>query len=211
MRISRLALPLALFVCGCAVPTPPESSAAPIVAFGDSYTEGHGASPSEAYPALLARDLNETALARSTSSRFAVLNRGVTGETALEALPRMKRDVLDAHPRLVIVEFGVNEAFRGYPVAVALDGLDRICQNASAAGIPIVLVGVHFANYSKNFDDALASLSEKYRTGLVLDVLDGVLGNASLTSDEYHPNAKGYALMEQRILPVVREMIARSS
>lgn len=195
----RRLLLVAMIASACesaSVPEPAPPSAAgdarPIVAFGDSYTEGTGVSREEAYPALLARALGAP-----------VVNAGRLGQTALEALPRLEGDVLARKPRLVIVEFGVNEAFRGYPVTSAIDGLERITARLGSESIPIVLVGVHYAAFQENFDAALRRLAEKYDCGLVLDVLKGVLDHPDLKSDVYHPNARGYAMMEERIRPVV--------
>ena len=170
----------------------------PIVGFGDSYTEGRGARPAESYPALMTKALG-----------IPVLNEGITGQTAAEALPRLERDTLAHKPRLVIVEFGVNEAFRGYPVQRCIDALDAILTRLGEAGVPVVLVGVHFAGYQDDFDAELTRLAQRHGTGLVLDVLRGVLDDPRHTDDGgYHPNAKGYAIMEARIRPEVERMLA---
>lgn len=163
-----------------------------IVAFGDSYTEGTGASRDTAYPAVLSRAL-----------AVPVLNAGVNGETAYEALPRLQRDVLRHEPAIVIIEFGVNEAFRGYPVQRALDGLEEILVAVTDAGIRPVLVGVHFWDYQENFDSGLRALGQEYGAPVVLDVLNGILSDEDLRSDRYHPNAEGYAIMAERIRPTV--------
>ncbi|MGB0653381.1 MAG: GDSL-type esterase/lipase family protein [Thermoplasmatota archaeon] len=167
-----------------------------IVAFGDSYTEGTGASRAEAYPALMTQALGRK-----------VVNAGVNGETAQEAFPRLERDVLRHDPSLVIVEFGVNEAYRGYPVERALAGLEAILQVLEAEGIPAILVGVHFWDYQENFDAGLRELGRQYGAPVVLDVLDGILDDPALRSDPFHPNAAGYAIMETRIRPTVQGML----
>lgn len=168
-----------------------------IVAFGDSYTAGTGAQRHQAFPALL-----EGALGRP------VVNAGRLGETAAEAYPRLKRDVLRHDPRLVIVEFGVNEAFRGDPVSAAAQGLERILTTLDAEGIPVVLVGVHFGPYqADNFDPALADLARRFHAELVVGALDGVLEDPELRSDPYHPNARGYKVMFDRILPAVQRAL----
>lgn len=178
------------------VTPPPVEGEHPIVAFGDSYTSGTGASEDEAYPAHLERALG-----------VPVVNAGVHGETAEEALSRLERDVLAHEPRLVVVEFGVNEAFRGYPVERAIQGLDALLEPLHERGIEVVLVGVHFRDYQANFDRGLRNLSERYDTGLVLDVLDGVLDDPETRSDRYHPNGKGYEIMAERIQPAVQERL----
>jgi lysophospholipase L1-like esterase len=38
-------------------------------------------------------------------------------------------------------------------------------------------------------------------------VLDGILGDAALMSDQIHPNDRGYARMADRIAPAVRALV----
>ena len=175
-----------------------EADQKPIVCFGDSYTEGFGAAREESYPSHLSRELE-----------LPVINAGVTAETAGEALRRFDRDVLARDPRLVIVEFGVNEAYRGYPVEEALRNLELITGKLREKGIPVILVGVRFRDFQENFEKGLREISNRHETGLVLNVLEGILGNPSLQSDAFHPNGEGYRLMFERILPEVRKFLLK--
>lgn len=172
----------------------------PIVAFGDSYTEGFGAPAGESYPSVLAASLG-----------LAVVNQGVSGQTAGEALPRLHRDVLRLRPSLAIVEFGANEAFRGYPVAACIDALDQMLGELRAQGIPVLLVGVHTAAFQDDFDDELRRLAARHGTGLVLDVLAGTLEDSqTVAPDGAHPNGAGYRIMESRIRPEAERILAAS-
>lgn len=205
MRAATMALPLVL--AGCAAgPAAPVSGDGLIVAFGDSYTEGFGAPPERAYPATLARSLERP-----------VLNKGVSGETAGEAARRLDRDVIRNNPDVVIVEFGVNEAFRGYPLERALADLDALVARIRAdTDAKIVIVGVRFWTFQEDFDAGLRAVAQRHDAGLVLDVLDGIVsserdrddGDPKLRSDAYHPNAAGYALMAARIQPAVEAQLA---
>jgi lysophospholipase L1-like esterase len=168
-----------------------------IVCFGNSYTEGMGASSLEAYPSRLEKTLKG----------ISVINAGVSGETAEKSFLRIERDVLSKKPDLVIVEFGVNEAFRGYPVEEALVNIERIVQKIISQGSSVIIVGVHFGHFHKNFDQGLEVIAAKHKTGLVLDALHGILDNSSLRSDSYHPNAEGYRILAERILPEVKKFI----
>lgn len=170
----------------------------PIVAFGDSYTEGFGASAGESYPSVLAASLG-----------LAVANKGISGQTAEEALPRLHRDVVSLRPRLAIVEFGANEAFRGYPLSACIDALDRMLGDLRAHGIPVLLVGVRTAAFQGGFDDELRRLAAKHGTGLVLDVLAGTLDDPrTVAPDGAHPNGAGYRIMESRIRPEAQRILA---
>src|SRR5262245_11769693 len=86
-----------------------------ILAIGSSSTAGVGASsPSKTYVARLETAL-ETAL---TGTEFEVIGHGLSGEVAQGAADRMKREVEEANPDLVIWQLGTNDALRH----VAIDG-----------------------------------------------------------------------------------------
>lgn len=191
-------LSLAGFLLPAASPHPAPEPRGPIVAFGDSYTAGFGASANESYPIVLAANLG-----------LAVLNKGVSGETANESLARLHRDVLSLEPELVIVEFGANEAFRSQSVSTCLEALEQILAALRGAGIQVVLVGVHVFAFQENFDEALRALAQRHDAALVLDVLDGVLHDPQLSDEAgYHPNGPGYRIMESRIRPEVERLLA---
>ena len=169
----------------------------PIVCFGDSYFEGTGARRGEDVPTLLAQALG-----------LPVLNRGRVGQTAAEALPRLHRDVLDERPRLCLVEFGVNEAFRGLPVTACTGTLDRMLGELGRSGVPVLLVGVRFGRFQADFDSALRQLAQRNGCALVTDALRGVLDDPRL-GDGSHPNGTGYRLLADRLLPEVQAILGR--
>ncbi len=74
-----------------------------IVAFGDSTTAPRASLT--VYPTLLERDLN----ARG-SVPCQVINAGVPGNTTAMARKRLESDVLAVRPKLVIIQFGINDS-----------------------------------------------------------------------------------------------------
>lgn len=74
-----------------------------IVAFGDSTTAPRASLT--VYPTLLERDLN----ARG-SVPCQVINAGVPGNTTTMARKRFETDVLAVRPKLVIIQFGINDS-----------------------------------------------------------------------------------------------------
>ena len=61
---------------------------------------------SEAYPALIGNELGKL----YPFAQPCVLNAGVSGDNAVNGRKRLSRDVLFAHPDLVIVNFGLNDS-----------------------------------------------------------------------------------------------------
>ena len=69
-----------------------------IIAFGDSLTEGKGAGKKRAYPAILSEKLG-----------VPIFNQGISGNTTEDGLKRLKRDVLDHDPKIVLMGLGGND------------------------------------------------------------------------------------------------------
>ena len=174
-----------------------EPSGGPIVCFGDSYTEGWGAEPHEAFPALL-----ETWLG------IPVVNAGWRGDTAEEGMTRIDESVFAYAPRLVTVEFGGNEEFRGYPVKRALAGIDAILGRLTAAEVPALVLGVRLAEYGDAWELGLRETAARRGAGLMFGILDGILEDPALVSDPMHPNARGYEVVARRVLPSVERALA---
>ncbi len=77
-----------------------------IVCLGDSITRGYGLPAGHAWPALLEAALHES----REGAIWSVVNAGVPGDTILQGLARMERDVLIHRPAVVFVAFGLNDA-----------------------------------------------------------------------------------------------------
>ncbi len=77
-----------------------------VVCFGDSITQGVGLCASQKWPACLQRKLQQ-----AKPGMYKVYNRGIGGNTTAMALDRIDRDVLGLLPGMVLVEFGINDAY----------------------------------------------------------------------------------------------------
>jgi lysophospholipase L1-like esterase len=123
-------------------------------------------------------------------------------------------EIVAENPKLVVVEFGTNEANVNKPISYAISGLEYILDTLDAHHIAAVLVGTHvdaqhlavnlrgtdYGTYDGNWDAALQALAARHHAGLVTDVLHGL----AVQADGYHPLAAGYAVMAARIAPEVR-------
>jgi len=94
-----------------------------VVCLGDSITYGEDLHYAETYPAVLADMLGPfapsgRAPARTGSKRpdqdLVVINSGVRGNTTVEGLARLERDVLWYRPHVVVIAFGLNDGNLGY-------------------------------------------------------------------------------------------------
>lgn len=185
-----------------------------IVAFGSSSTAGSGASDREhTYPAQLAREFKR----RFPGSRVTVINRGVNGERSKEMLARLDRDVLAAHPSLVIWQTGSNEILRkGDPDLFrhqVLEGLDRL----RAAGIEVVLMDAQYAprildnpQYAV-FNDILRKIAREAHVALFdrFEAMHSWLSSgrqnwsAVVSPDKLHMNDRGYHCVAQLVASLI--------
>ena len=104
------------------------------VALGDSNTcNADFSAGAKQWPELLHTGLKE----RFGYQELTLFNAGICGDTVLEALARLDRDVLRFQPDLVIVCFGTND--RKLDVATFRLGLNELCQRIEAAGATVLL------------------------------------------------------------------------
>jgi acyl-CoA thioesterase-1 len=196
---------LALFALIAAVPAEAaDAKSAPlkIVAFGDSLTSGHRLASKDAYPSVLQGKLKAAGLS------VTVVNQGVSGDTTTRALRRLD-DALAEHPQIMIVELGVNDGLRGVPVPVVKANLEKIITAAQAQHIEVVLCAMEALplqgwQYTIAFHQMYEDLAATYGVTLVPFLMNGVLGNPDLISDDgVHPNAAGARYIAETIFEYV--------
>jgi len=176
-----------------------QSNGTNIIAFGDSLTAGYGAGAGEDYPSGLAKLL-----------RREVINAGVSGDTTDSALARIDADVLQRSPRIVIVGLGGNDFLRGTPIASTEANLRAIVKQIQQAGAMVVILGFNFPSLTASYGKMYKRVASDEGCLLIPDLLDGIIGNPSLKSDEIHPNAKGYALMAERVSGPLRKLMKKA-
>jgi acyl-CoA thioesterase-1 len=183
-------------------------SAPVIVAFGDSLTAGLGLPLDQAFPAQLEAALK----ARGTEAK--VVNAGVSGDTAAAALTRLDWALPD-DADAVIVELGGNDALQGIPPEGTKAALEKIIERVQVRGLPILLAGQEAPrNMGKDYVDQFraiyADLAQRYDLIFYPFFLEGAALNDDLMqADGIHPNAKGVAVIVERMLPKVDELLAK--
>jgi lysophospholipase L1-like esterase len=155
-----------------------------IICFGDSLSFGTGASEGNDYPSRLAARID-----------LPVINAGVPGDTAAEALERLDRDVLSRSPRMVLLTLGGNDLKNGVPREKAFADLRAVVKRIQEAGALVVIGGVDIPFYGRGYGEAYEDLAEETGSVLVPNVYRGILGEPGRMSDRIHPNDKGYAVM----------------
>ena len=188
-----------------------QAEAAPIklLALGDSLTAGYGLPHEQGFVVQLQQAIDAAGL----DTR--VIDAGVSGDTSAGALARLDWALGD-HPDAAIVELGGNDALRGLPPARMQQNLDAILGTLQARHIPVLLSGMFAppnmgSAYAREFRAVFDRLSK--RPGLIYDpfFLQGVATHDELVqADHIHPNSQGVRIIVARLLPELRQLIARA-
>lgn len=174
-----------------------------VVVFGDSLTSGYQLQPDESFTARLDRKIKEVGF-----SNVEVVNMSVTGETTAEGAARLNSLVL-AHPDVVVLELGTNDAMRGIQTNLIQKNLTDIVEKLKELNAYIVLVGTKAPTnvglgYAQQLDEVYRHLATFYRLPYYPDVLEGVRGHQNLSmADGLHPNPQGVDVMVSRLYPYI--------
>ena len=207
---------IALVSLALVPPTQPATAASPdpsmakrILVLGDSLSAGFGLTSSQAYPALLTEKL------RAANLSFEITNASQTGGTTaggLERLPAHLKRKID----IFILELGINDAFRGVPIAEIRNNLQAIIDLVKARdpSVRIIIAGMQLPNYAADdyvfgFGQIYADLAAKNNAALIPYLLEGVGGDPLLNQpDHIHPNVAGQKILARNVW-LVLEPIAR--
>lgn len=189
-------------------PAPAVAAERVIVAFGDSLTAGLGVPRPQTYPARLAERLAREGF------DYRVVNAGVSGDTTSGGLRRVEA-VLRHDPAIVIIEFGANDGLRGQPLELVRKNLAAMIERFQTTGVKVVLAGMQLpANYGPVYTNGFAKLypelARRYNVAFMPFFLDGVALEPGLNqADGLHPNAAGYAVIVNRLWPILRPILEK--
>jgi acyl-CoA thioesterase I len=193
----------ALALGGCGRKQPAAGLAVPagstVLALGDSITFGTGADSAAAYPAQLA------ALAG-----WNVVNAGVPGDTAAQAVERLPALLAEHKPALVILSAGGNDFLRRVLAAETEAALRGAVALVREAGAQVLLVAVPQPSIGAALGTGLsdhplyAKLADELKLPLHANGWATVLGDEKLRADQIHANAAGYRAFAEGLAATLR-------
>ena len=194
-RLAALAAAVLLLNgCGPSVPKLPKLDAGAVVlAFGDSLTHGTGASPIEAYPAVLGKLIGRK-----------VVGAGVPGEVSEEGLKRLPGVLDEVKPQLLILCHGGNDFLRRLDEGEAARNVRAMAALARERGIAVAIVATPKPGLGVAKVPFYEAIGKELAIPIETDVLADVLGSAKLKSDLVHPNAEGYRRIADAVATLLR-------
>lgn len=196
------------------------------IPIGDSYTIGNGVAVEERWPNLLVRHLNEAGIKVKL-----IANPAVSGYTVQDAIERELPLFEKEKPDFATLFIGANDNFRGENTEIFKSELvmliDRMQKSMTK---PKNLVLITIPDYTKSVDgqsisyqnsiDTQVRLIQEYNNVIKeeakkrdLRVVDLFPVSQTMTtsdlyiSDGLHPSAKGIAIWEKEIYPVVYNLL----
>ncbi len=164
-----------------------------ILAFGDSLTYGFGAEPASSYPKWMER-----------KTGLKIINAGINGELTREGLLRLPT-LLKHNPDLVILCHGGNDILNKVPFLEMKNNLLAMIKILQERNIKVLLVGIpDFSLFGFGVHGVYTEIANETDVLFEDNILTHIELNRSLKSDYVHPNAKGYEMMADAFIEVLK-------
>jgi acyl-CoA thioesterase-1 len=180
-----------------------------ILVLGDSLSSGWGLPADQAFPTRLEAKL------RARGHAVRLINAGVAGDTSAGGKARLDWAMTE-RPGIVIVELGANDSLRGLDPNATRANLDDILTRLKSRGVRILLAGMKAPpnlgeEFGGEFNAVFPELARRHKVALYPFFLDGVAAQSDFNQpDGIHPNARGVAVIVDRILPYVVRLLKSS-
>ena len=153
-----------------------EQATRTVVVMGDSLSAGYNLPPGAGFPAQLGIWLN------NNGTQVNIISAAVSGDTSAGGLARIDWAVSGpggARPDLVIIEFGGNDALRGFEPSLTRANLAQMIEILKAQNIPVLLAGMRAPpnmgrEYETEFNRLYPELAAAYGVHFYPFFLEGV-------------------------------------
>ena len=155
------------------------------------------------------------------------VGRGISGQTTCEMLVRFRQDVINLHPRVVVILAGINDIARNngkISLVNVLGNLKSMTELARAHGIKVALCSVVPCSRFPWRPEIKPAMLVKHLNGMIEQYVAGLASDevvyvdyytpmanaeggldADLADDGCHPTPKGYAIMERVVLEALAQ------
>ena len=155
------------------------------------------------------------------------VGRGISGQTTCEMLVRFRQDVINLHPRVVVILAGINDIARNngkISLVNVLGNLKSMTELARAHGIKVALCSVVPCSRFPWRPEIKPAMLVKHLNGMIEQYVAGLASDevvyvdyytpmanaeggldADLADDGCHHTPKGYAIMERVVLEALAQ------
>jgi lysophospholipase L1-like esterase len=213
-----------IYIAACSKTAPTIMQPITYVPIGDSYTEGTGVNPTDAWPVLLTKQLQADGIDITL-----VKNIAKSGWKTADAIQGQLPEFKTLQPNFATLFLGANDLFQGVPVKEFAKNYETLIigmltvlpsnNNLMLITIPdysYTPTGIAYARGQsisiglKEYNDVIYSLAKQYNLQVadVHSTSKKFIFSVSLVSaDGLHPSRKGHELWTSVIYPVVKKQI----
>lgn len=146
-----------------------------------------------------------------TGNNVSFINAGLSGTSSVVGLMRAQKDILDAAPDIIFIEFSVND----HPEMIYKKGYESLVKRClSQPGAPAVVLIINRAKGGYSMQEQMAAIGEHYDLPVISmdNALTKAFNSGLLTvddyyTDEYHPHEQGSALISDSIAYFYRQAL----
>ncbi len=144
---------------------------------------------------------------------FKVINMSISGMTTPKGIEILPGAIQENKPNIVVIELGGNDGLLGKPVKRISQNLASMIEMSQASGAKVLILGVRIPpNYGKRYTEPFfkqfASLAEKYNTGYLPFILEGIAGeNELMMGDGIHPKASAQKMVLDNVWPYLTPLL----
>jgi acyl-CoA thioesterase-1 len=180
-----------------------------LVVVGDSLSAEYGLARGTGWAWLLRERM------ATEKPGWTVLNASISGDTTAGGLARLPA-LLKAHPSVVVIELGGNDALRGSPIAEVRRNLDAMATLVEAAGAKVLIAGIQVPpnygrQYNADFAQMYVEVAAARHAALVPFLLKGVADRPDaqdwFQADGIHPIAKAHPIILDTVWPVLKPLL----
>jgi len=184
-----------------------DSKIAKVMVFGDSLSAAYGINYDKGWVTLLEQRL------AAQDYDIEVINASISGNTTGNGLNRIKKDLAQHKPDLLILELGGNDGLRGQSLKRMQNNLETMIEISEQENVQVLLVAMRLPpSYGRRYTEAFAKVyplvAEKYGVPLVKEFIDNIGVESDLMqNDGIHPNEKGQPVLLDNIWPALKELL----
>ena len=182
---------------------------APVVlVMGDSLGAAYGVPVQQGWVALLQQRLHKEGYPHRT------VNASISGETSAGGLARLPAALKLHAPKIVLIELGANDAFRGLKIERLRENLASMIRLSRKAGAQPLLFEMRVpenygADYTRRFAASYAELSRQTKTPQVPFFLMPLVADPLrwFLEDGIHPSAAAQPLLLDAVWPSLKPLL----
>lgn len=180
-----------------------------ILFLGDSLTAGYGLNQADkqSFPALIAQKIEGAQLP------YLVINAGLSGDTSLGGLQRIKL-LVNQPIHIFVLALGANDLIKGIATAQTYQNLQTIITlvKTKNPNVKMLLLGMEIplpiTNKIIAFNKIFRQLADENQMYYMPFLLKDVAGVAHLNlSDGFHPSALGYQIIANNVWAILKPLL----